>query len=96
MVSYAVTLQPDGEAPSAGRLDIDRKVLRFRGRNPAGQLRIELPADEIVSAGKNAGVGDGPGRTIRIETRTLGAFLVASIGGVGILSEILDAINGLV
>jgi hypothetical protein len=95
MASYAVILQHESEDPAAGRLEIGCHALWFHGSNRGGQQRVELDRAEIVSAGRDPEAMIGPCRAIRIQSRTLGSFLLASISGVGILREILDSINAI-
>jgi hypothetical protein len=95
MTSYAVILQHEGEPPAAGRLEIGPHALWFHGSNRVGQERLELDHSEIVSAVRDRNIHIGPCRAIRIQSHTLGSFLLASMGGVGILREILESINAI-
>lgn len=91
MSGYAVCWWSGGIA-FYGRLEFDPHGLWLHGGDRGYELRVEVPYDEIVSA-ERAGDRIGPSPAIRIETRAAGSLLVASIGGFGILSEILETVH---
>jgi hypothetical protein len=91
MSSYAVFWRNGGIA-FHGRLEFDPYGLWLHGGEPGHQLRVEVPYDEIVRA-ERAGDRIGPCPAIRIHTRAAGTLLIASIGGVGVLSEILETLH---
>jgi hypothetical protein len=91
MDSYAVTLRRDGGAsPASGRLEIERGTISFHGRDGTGAFELTLPLNEVVAARK---LRLGSLRTARIETRALDLFFLTSLGRIGLLTEILDAIK---
>jgi hypothetical protein len=75
-----------------GRLEFDPHGLWLSGGKRGHEIRVEVPYDEIVSADR-AGDRVGPCPAIRIHTRAAGTLLIASIGGFGILSEILEVVH---
>jgi hypothetical protein len=91
MSGYAVFWRSGGIA-FHGRLEFDRQGLWLHGGERGHELRVEVPYDEIVSA-ERAGDRIGPCPAIRIQTRAAGSLLIASIGGFGVLSEILKSVH---
>jgi hypothetical protein len=92
MSSYAVFWRNGGIA-FHGRLEFDPYGLWLHGGERGHEIRVEVPYDEIVSA-ERTGDRIGPCPAIRVHTRAAGTLLVASIGGFGVLSEILDQVYG--
>jgi hypothetical protein len=91
MSSYAVFWRNGGIA-FHGRLELDRHGLWLHGGERGHEIRVEVPYDEIVGA-ERAGARIGPCPAIRIQTRAAGTLLIASIGGVGVLAEILERVS---
>jgi hypothetical protein len=91
MSSYAVFWRSGGIA-LYGRLEFDPHGLWLHGGERGYELRVEVPYNEIVSA-ERAGDRIGPCPAIRIQTRAAGSLLIASIGGFGVLSEILARVH---
>lgn len=93
MTSYAVLWQGGDGPRMSGRLEFEPLGLRLRGADEQ-QAGVELRFDEIVSVERGPDVRIGPCRAIRLTSRTAGSFLVASIAGVGMLSDILWRVLG--
>jgi hypothetical protein len=91
MPSYAVFWRNGGIA-FHGRLEFDPHGLWLHGGEQGHEIRLEVPYDEIASA-ERAGDRIGPCPAIRIHTRAAAPLLIASIGGFGILSEILETVH---
>lgn len=91
MSSYAVFWRNGGIAFHGG-LEFDAYGLWLLGGERGHELRVEVPYDEIIGA-ERAGDRIGPCPAIRIRTRAAGPLLIASIGGFGILSEILEKVH---
>jgi hypothetical protein len=98
MSSYAVLWQTGGDKPASGRLEFDPYGLWLQGGKRGAELRIEIPYEEITAAARDPQAHIGPCRAIRIESRSAEPLLLASIGGIGVLGEILatlrDATSG--
>jgi hypothetical protein len=92
MSSYAVSWRNGGRIAFHGRLEFDPYGLWLHGGERGHEIRVEVPYDEIVSADR-AGDRIGPCPAIRVHTRAAGTLLIASIGGFGILSEILEIVH---
>lgn len=91
MSSYAVCWRSGGIA-FYGRLEFDPHGLWLHGGERGYELRVEVPYEEIVSA-ERAGDRIGPCPAIRIQTGAAGTLLIASTGGFGMLSEILETVH---
>jgi hypothetical protein len=90
-VSYAVIWQQECEDAAAGRLDFDQHALWLHGSNRSGDLRVELPFEEIVSADRAGRLGPYP--AIRIVSKRHGTLLLAGLSGIGIVAEIFDVLR---
>ena len=93
MSSYAVLWQKAGGEPHSGRLELDPHGLWLRGGRRDHEERIEIPYDEIVTAQRDPFASIGPNRAIRVDSRSAGPLLLASLGGAGILHEILATLQ---
>jgi hypothetical protein len=91
MFSYAVCWRNGGIA-FHGRLEFDPHGLWLSGGDRGHELRVEVPYDEIVGA-ERAGDRIGPCPAVRVRTRATGTLLIASMGGFGCLSEILEHVH---
>ena len=91
MSSYAVFWRNGGIA-FHGRLEFDPHGLWLHGGERGHELRVEVRYDEIVSVERDSNDQIGPCEAIRIRTRAARDLLIASIGGIGILSEIQDTL----
>jgi hypothetical protein len=91
MTSFPV-LWRNGGTTSPGRLDLERDGLWLYGGEQNRRLRVEIPYDEIVEA-ERAGDRIGPYPAMRVQTRTAGTLLIASVGTFGTLSEMLEAVH---
>ncbi len=89
--SYAVCWRGDGIA-FYGRLECNAHGLELSGGERDHELRVEVPYDEVVRA-ERAGDRIGPCPALRIDTRAAGTLLVASMGGLGVLGEILEEVH---
>jgi hypothetical protein len=92
MSSYAVFWRNGGIA-FHGRLELDPHGLWLHGGERGHEVRLEVPYDEIVSVERGAHDRIGPCPAIRIRSRAASNLLIASIGGVGMLGEILETLR---
>jgi hypothetical protein len=93
MSSYAVFWRNGGGISFHGRLELDPHGLWLQGGEQGRELRVEVPYDEIIAVERTAQDRIGPSPAIRIRSRAAGSLLIASIGGVGMLSEIMDKLR---
>jgi hypothetical protein len=92
MSSYAVLWRGEHTAPMSGRLELDGSRLCLRGGDRSHEVEVEIPYADIVTADRDPAAGIGPCHAIRLQRRGTGPLLLASLGGVGALNEILNAI----
>jgi hypothetical protein len=93
MASYAVVWQRGDRLPLAGRLELTQEGLRLQGGSRGSEERVEIPSGEILGLERDSETRIGRCRAITIVSRNAGELLVASVGGVGILSEIFAALQ---
>lgn len=91
MSGYAVVWRNDEELPHAGRLELTEKALSLHGRDRP----LVIPYAEILGLERGSQTRIGRARAIMIFTkrRNAGELLVATVGGVGLLSEIFTALQ---
>jgi hypothetical protein len=92
MSSYAVFWRNGGIA-FHGRLELDPDGLWLHGGEGGHELHVEVPYDEILSVERDAHDRIGTCPAIRIKSRAARSLLIASIGGAGMLGEILERIR---
>jgi hypothetical protein len=89
--SYAVVWRSDEGSPHAGRLELTEKALSLHGRD----RRLVIPYAQVLGLERGSQTRIGRSRAIRIftDSRNAGELLVATVGGVGLLSEIFTALQ---
>lgn len=92
MSSYAVFWRSGGIA-FHGSLEFDPHGLWLQGGEQGHELRVEVPYDEIVTVKRDPDDRIGPCPAIRVQSRAAGSLLIASVGGVEILSEIQERLH---
>ena len=94
-MSYAVLWSANRESIHAGRLALLPSSLLLEGSTRGDAFRHEVGYDEIVGVG----IGRGPSERIRglpvvVIKRVGGELLrVATLGGVGLLGELVDELD---
>jgi hypothetical protein len=91
--SYAVVWRAAGGRSMVGRLELDAEGLWLEGRSGGGEVRVEIPFDEIVAAAWDENAAIGSPSTIRVESRAAGSLLLTSPTDASVLTEILDALQ---
>ncbi len=89
---YAVFWRTGGIA-FHGRLDFDSHGLWLHGGEREHELRIEVPYEEIVSVERDPRNRIGPCEAACVHTRAAGNLLIASAGGIGLLTEIVSTLQ---
>ena len=94
MSSYAVVWRAgDEEPPLVGELVLTADAVRLSGGDRVDETRLVLPYGEILGLERDSEMRIGRCRAITIFSRNAGELLVASVGGVGFLSEIFAALQ---
>jgi hypothetical protein len=93
MSSYAVLWQNDSDKPHSGRLDIGRHGLLLHGGRRGNEIRVVIPFDKILGVERDTEATIGPSRAIRLETDCVGSLRIAAVGGIAVVSEILDLVR---
>lgn len=97
MSSYPVVWKTliDGEAATAGRLDIGTDGLAFRGGTRRAEYQLEIPLTDICGVSRSrVEVSRLP--TLRLDLHGLGALLFAAVGGIALRGEILEQLQELI
>lgn len=79
--------------PLSGRLELTEKGLCLHGGCRGSEQRVQIPYGEIVGLERDSQMRIGPCRAITIFSPSAGEVLVASVWGIGILSEIFAALH---
>jgi hypothetical protein len=93
MASYAVVWQRGDRLPLAGRLELTPEGLWLRGGSRGSEECVQIPSGEILGLERDSVTRIGRCRAITIFSRNAGELLVASVAGVGILTEIFAALQ---
>lgn len=93
MSGYAVLWMGEEQRPIPGRLEFEPQALLLQGGRRSEEAQVEIPYDEIVGLRRDLETRVGRYRGIRLEVRATGTFLIASLGGVGVLSEIFATLR---
>lgn len=90
MSSYAVVWARNGidEPPLAGELELGEGALRLSGGVCRNETQLRVPYDEILGLEHDPETRIGRCRAITIFSRNSGELLIATVGGVGLLTEI--------
>jgi hypothetical protein len=92
MESYAVLWQEGGAAPVTGRLDFGARNLTLHGGHRGAEVRVDIPYTDICAAERGR-ESIGPLRAIRLDSRTRGSMLLATLGGLTLRGEILESLQ---
>lgn len=92
MSTYAVLWQSNHAPPQSGRLEFDRNRLYLHGGDRRHEVEVAIPYTDIVAAERDPQAHIGPCRAIRLKPRGTGPILLASLTGVGALTEILTTL----
>jgi hypothetical protein len=90
---YAVVWRRDEGLPLPGQLEMTKKELVLRGGTREREEGVRIPYHEILGLERDSETRSGRCRAITVFSRSSGDLLIASIGGVGILSEIWTALQ---
>ena len=93
MSSYAVVWRKGEELPLSGRLELTESALSLHGGDRGNEKELVIPFGEILGLERDFGMRIGRCRAITIFSRNAGELLIASVGGVGFLSEIFTALQ---
>lgn len=93
MSSYGVVWRNEEGAPLAGSLELTPKGLWLHGGYCGSEEHVHIPYGEILGFERNPQTHIGRCRAITIFSRDAGELLVASVGGIGILTEIAGALQ---
>jgi hypothetical protein len=91
--SYPVVWQTGEELPLAGRLELTEEALRLYGGDRGNETRLVIPYGDLLGLERDPVRRLGRCRAITIFSRSTGELLVASVGGVGLLSEVFAALQ---
>ena len=93
MSSYPVVWRSGDELPISGRLELTANALCLDGGDRGHEARLVIPYDQLLGLERDSLMRIGRCRAILIFSRNAGELLVASVGGVGLLSEIFSALQ---
>ena len=94
MSSYAAVWQSRNGLPHSGRLELTHSGLWLHGGSRESEERVGIPYGEILGVERDANTHIGPCRAITVLSRNAGELLIASVGGVGVLTDIFAALHG--
>jgi hypothetical protein len=90
MSSYAVLWKKENALAQAGRLELDPYGIWLHGGLRGQEVRVEIPYSEIEAVEHTRRDRIGPCRALCVHTRCNGEVMLATLGGPGVLGEILD------
>lgn len=94
MSSYAVVWRKGiEEPPLAGELELGEGALRLSGGVCQNETQFLLPYGEILGLEHDPETRIGRCRAITIFSRNSGELLIATVGGIGLLTEIFAALQ---
>jgi hypothetical protein len=91
--SYAVVWRNDDGLPRSGRLELTEEALSFHGGDRRNETRLVIPYGDLLGLERDPERRLGHCRAITIFSRNAGELLVATVGGVGLLSEIFASLQ---
>jgi hypothetical protein len=95
MVSSYPVVWRSGEEPqlSAGRLELADSALSLHGGSGQDPIQLVIPYGDLLGLERGEEVRLGRCRAITIFSRNTGDLLLATVGGVGLLSEIFATLQ---
>jgi hypothetical protein len=93
MSSYGVIWRNEEGMPLAGSLELTQRGLWLHGGHHESEEHVHIPYGEILGLERDPQTRIGRYCAITIFSRTAGELLVASVGGIGILTEIVGALQ---
>jgi hypothetical protein len=88
-----VVWRNDEDLPLPGRLELTGNALCLDGGDRGSVQRLVIPYGEILGLERDSEMRIGRYRAITIFSRNAGELLIASVGGVGLMSEIFTALQ---
>lgn len=86
--SYAVVWRDDEELLLSGRLELTEKALSLHGGDPRHEKQLVIPYGDILGLERDPETRIGRAQAITVFSRNAGELLIATVGGVGLLSDI--------
>jgi hypothetical protein len=95
MVSSYPVVWRNGEEPqlSAGRLELTERAFALYGVTAGNPVELVIPYTDLLGMERGPELRLGRSRAMTIFSRNTGDLLVATIGGVGLLSEIFATLQ---
>lgn len=93
MPSYAVVWQEEDGLPFAGQLELTSRGLWLHGGSRGSEQHVEIPFGQVLGVERDSERRIGRCPAITIFGRNTGELLIASVAGVGVLSEIFAALQ---
>lgn len=93
MSSYGVVWRNEEGIPLAGSLELTQRGLWLHGGHHRCEEHLHIPYREILGFERDPQTHIGRCRALRIFSRSAGELLIASVGGIGVLTEIAAALQ---
>jgi hypothetical protein len=93
MSSYGVIWRNEEGMPLAGSLEFTQRGLWLHGGHHESEEHVHIPYGAILGLERDPQTRIGRYCAITIFSRNAGELLVASVGGIGILTEIVGGCN---
>lgn len=93
MSSYPVVWRNGGDLPLPGRLELRANGFCLEGGNGTTAERLVIRYDDVLGLERDSQARIGRCRAITVFSRNTPDLLIASVGGVGLLTEIFAALQ---